>query len=285
VDLVLLMLLLAFLLPAGIHVATFLPFLRLLRKRGLVRRNYRKHPVPTAGGLFLMGSCTISLTVFGLLMEAAGISWLTLREGMVFLAGSLSMGMLGWQDDLAGDKEVKGLRGHLLTLFREQRMTGGLMKLLGGGATALICSLCLSGTWEEVVIHAGILALYSNLVNLFDLRPGRALKVFWLLLALLMAGTPLSQDETGWVYLTVILVATALYFVYDARGIVMLGDTGANYLGFLLGFANVLWLPDSAKVVVLGGLIAIHILAEFISFSRIIQSVPLLALVDRWGRK
>jgi UDP-N-acetylmuramyl pentapeptide phosphotransferase/UDP-N-acetylglucosamine-1-phosphate transferase len=65
----------------------------------------------------------------------------------------------------------------------------------------------------------------------------------------------------------------------------MLGDTGANLLGGILGFYEVIGLPVKGKIILTIFLVALHVLAEFQSFSKWIDAVPILRAIDRLGRK
>ena len=89
---------------------------------------------------------------------------------------------------------------------------------------------------------AGLLiALAANLFNLLDLRPLRALKAFWLLGSLLLAGgAPFP--------LAALLGLSLAYVPQEARRTVMLGDTGANALGAVMGIAAVVTLPSVGVV-------------------------------------
>jgi hypothetical protein len=70
----------------------------------------------------------------------------------------------------------------------------------------------------------------------------------------------------------------------DLRERAMLGDSGANLLGFLAGAEIVRrlpepWLPVAAAVVV-----ALNLLAETVTFSRTIEAIPPLRWFDHLGR-
>lgn len=106
------------------------------------------------------------------------------------LAGAGAFGF-GVYDDLAGSGKRRGLRGHLGALANGE-VTTGAVKLGGLGATGLASALLLgssSKAWEpaDVAVNAGLVAGGANLLNLFDLRPGRAIKVVTLLAALITA--------------------------------------------------------------------------------------------------
>ena len=65
----------------------------------------------------------------------------------------------------------------------------------------------------------------------------------------------------------------------------MLGDTGANLLGGVLGLMAVFTLGRGARTVVLIALVALNLASEFVSYSRVIERVPPLRWVDRLGRR
>ena len=113
--------------------------------------------------------------------------------------------------------------------------------------------------------------------NGLDLAPGRALKGF-LVVALVLLAVDLRAFLLVWTG----AAAAALWPDLRERG--MLGDSGANLLGFLAGAEIVRrlpepWLPVAAMVV-----IALNLLAETLTFSRTIEATPPLRWFDRLGR-
>ena len=64
----------------------------------------------------------------------------------------------------------------------------------------------------------------------------------------------------------------------------MMGDTGSNPLGATLGLAAVMVLPQTAKTILALVLVGLNLLAERISFSRVIEDNRLLDFLDRLGR-
>ena len=68
----------------------------------------------------------------------------------------------------------------------------------------------------------------------------------------------------------------------DAEG--MLGDCGANLLGAVLGVGAVLALPLPAQLGLLFFWLAVNLSSEVVSFSRLIEEVPLLRFLDLLGR-
>ena len=69
----------------------------------------------------------------------------------------------------------------------------------------------------------------------------------------------------------------------DLHERLMLGDTGANVIGAVLGLAVVLGSRDSIRLVVMLVLLALNVAAELVSFSRVIDAVPPLRWFDRLG--
>ena len=198
-----------------------------------------------------------------------------------------AMGFLGFCDDLLKDDEQKGLRGHLGEL-RKGRLTSGGMKALFGLAFSILFAAGIPAPGGDVgavfllALRALVAALAANTLNLFDLRPGRAVKAYFFLIFL-----PVLFLRGGRVdlhYLSFMLPAVAgvfAYMPYDLQA-GMLGDTGANYLGALLGGLAVL----TATRYLPGNLASpgfLHICAEKL-FTRVIAKNRLLQFLDELGR-
>ncbi|MGI4895100.1 MAG: hypothetical protein ACRYF3_08315, partial [Janthinobacterium lividum] len=64
----------------------------------------------------------------------------------------------------------------------------------------------------------------------------------------------------------------------------MLGDTGANALGALLGVAALARWRRPGRAAALAVVLGLTLASERISFSRAIEAVPLLRELDRLGR-
>ncbi|MDF2680969.1 MAG: UDP-N-acetylmuramyl pentapeptide phosphotransferase [Brevibacillus sp.] len=275
--------------PVLVHRSLLSFVLKKLRARGMHRVNYRGLEVMTAGGVMLVSSSVIAL--LGMLVYVGTMTteisaW---KEGMLLGAGMIAVAFWGWQDDCASDQQTKGFRGHFGMLWREKRMTSGIWKVWGGGSTAVVIALALgpSSLWTWI-IAASLLAISPNVLNLFDLRPARAMKVFWLLLIAAMVigycSEGLESSYRHGLWQLPVMMATCLLFRHDAGGRIMLGDTGANALGFCAGYLFVLGTPLLAQVVILLLFICLHILAEFISISTMIERFRWLKRIDRWGR-
>jgi UDP-N-acetylmuramyl pentapeptide phosphotransferase/UDP-N-acetylglucosamine-1-phosphate transferase len=75
------------------------------------------------------------------------------------------------------------------------------------------------------------------------------------------------------------------YLPYDLKGRVMMGDVGSNLLGATLGMMMVWMFSDLGKMVALGVLILFHLVAEKISFSKVIDQHSFLRSLDDLGRR
>ncbi|MGC5324446.1 hypothetical protein [Brevibacillus sp. SYSU BS000544] len=278
------LLILSIVLPWGVFMLIYQPGVELLKKAGMTRKNYQGQRIPTAGGLLLFLSLMITWVIVTIFMVYFELFVGSLRLMMMFLAGSIAIVCLGWQDDGAYDTTSKGFQGHLRILIREKRMTSGMLKAFGGLGTAVIVCIPISYSVVEGIINILLLGLCTNLINLFDLRPARAIKVFWLIAMPIFFFSPFGDWYVAWIWFLPLLSATLWFFFRDARGEIMLGDTGSNFLGYMIGFEMILTLSLPAKITVLFLLIILHLLAERISLSQVIQSKSWLRWVDQFGR-
>jgi UDP-N-acetylmuramyl pentapeptide phosphotransferase/UDP-N-acetylglucosamine-1-phosphate transferase len=241
----------------------------------LERTNFRGRTVTLAGGPALAVGATIG-AAFGARGPAATAAAVT--------AGAVS-GAVGLYDDLVGNRpeqKAKGFAGHLGAL-REGRVTSGLVKIAGVGAAALAASALLPADREsrravDVLLGAGVIAGTANLLNLLDLRPGRALKAGALI------GAPLSLGRGGSVAAGTLGAGAALIKA-DLDEEIMLGDAGANALGALLGLAVATRTGRAGRATVLAVLTALTAASERVSFTKVIQDTPWLRTLDELGRR
>jgi UDP-N-acetylmuramyl pentapeptide phosphotransferase/UDP-N-acetylglucosamine-1-phosphate transferase len=82
----------------------------------------------------------------------------------------------------------------------------------------------------------------------------------------------------------VVVGAALALLLDDLQERVMLGDTGANPLGAVLGLGVVAAASPTTRSVVAVVLLVANLLSELVSFSRIIDAVPPLRAMDRAGR-
>ena len=269
-----------FILP-GVWLAVFLGPLLTAKLSGLLRgrrKNFRGRYIPALGGLLVLPVC-LYLLCTALLSPAP-------RAEIALPVLLFAWLLLGLADDLFGGADRRGFRGHVGALLRGELTTGNL-KLLGGGLLALLMAYLLTTReprWLNLILAALLIALMANGINLFDLRPGRALKVYWLFsLPVAIFLLPILPNNVG-TALLLLLLATLIYAPFDFAGMMMLGDTGANPLGAFLGLSLALALPLPAQVIVLLLLLALHLYTERVSLTRVIERTLLLRWFDRLGR-
>ena len=124
-------------------------------------------------------------------------------------------------------------------LFEEKKLTSGAFKAIFGAIVALVFSFGTAefnkGNWSIWTLIANFLlvVLAANTVNIFDLRPGRAGKVYLLGFIMILLFSQKFESYTG--MFIPILAITIYYLPFDLQGKVMLGDSGANLLGASLG--------------------------------------------------
>lgn len=238
------------------------------------RVNHRGEPVTLLEGPAVAAGAVLAQFLYS---ERARPSARTAQA--LALAGAGAFGF-GVYDDLAGSGKRRGLRGHLGALANGE-VTTGAVKLGGLGATGLASALLLGGEPADVAINAGLVAGGANLLNLFDLRPGRAIKVATLSAALIAAG----GGERGAHAVAAPLGAALALLPDDLRERAMLGDAGANALGAMLGGAAAVSLPRSARIALLAGIVALTGASEKVSFTKVIERTPPLRRLDMLGRR
>jgi UDP-N-acetylmuramyl pentapeptide phosphotransferase/UDP-N-acetylglucosamine-1-phosphate transferase len=260
--------------------------LALLAATNLARVNYRRRTLVAGLGLALplgllvwaglLALVGITMPSFYSRFELAGVA-----AGAAALAAGVAFCFLGLVDDLVEDQGSRGFRGHLAALARG-RLTGGAVKLLGGMLTAVVVAP-LAGppgrSWWVTLLAAVVIASAANVANLLDLRPGRCLKVF---LPLWLAGWAAAPHRAPWT--AGLAGAAAAVLPLDLREEGMLGDSGANALGAVVGVllgAGPTWLVVLAAVV----LVALQALSERVSFTRVIERNRLLRAADQLGRR
>jgi len=291
-----------------------------LSSERLERVNYRGVKLPTAAGVafvpaFLM-VWAVAVAVLSGLSGAGRQADADLITGLsMMLVAVLGFCLLGLLDDVAGDSGAKGFKGHFSEALHG-RFTAGLVKAFLGFVVALVALAPLVlrdanstpsnyGIW---ILDAALVALTANFFNLLDLRPGRALKVFFPAFAL-CAGLTLRYSVEGMspgltfqaaagpgsIYLpylyryvapALIIVAVAIVlFPGDLREKFMLGDAGSNVLGAVIGIGLVLGTSFWWRFGILILVLFLNILSEKYSFSKAISSNRALNWIDSLGRK
>jgi hypothetical protein len=161
---------------------------------------------------------------------------------------------VGLVDDLFAGPE-RGFAGHL----RAGRTTG-VLKLVGIPLLGLVATRRVSG--------ALLVGLAANALNQLDTKPGRALKAYAL------AALPVRAP----------LLPAVILAPYDLREMAMLGDSGSNALGALLGLSSVKRFAGGRRWAAIGALAGLNLLGELTSYNDLIEQTPGLRALDRLGR-
>ena len=283
---------------AGIGVCAGLGYV-LRRKRVKAsqweRTNFHGVTVSLRGGVAMAGAAVASAAVASALSDQPCAA----LGGVV---ASLGGGLAGYIDDVDqgahdGGKVAKGLKGHLGALAHGQ-VTTGVIKIAGIGASALAASALVgskatsvSGKAADLALNTVLIAGAANLANLLDLRPGRALKATVLVAAPLSyfscadAKTPASPASAQRLLASGLNAAAITALVEDLQETTMLGDTGANAAGALLGTslaANDSWKLRLGTAL---GVVGLILASEKVSFSKVIAANPALNWLDQLWRR
>jgi UDP-N-acetylmuramyl pentapeptide phosphotransferase/UDP-N-acetylglucosamine-1-phosphate transferase len=157
------------------------------------------------------------------------------------------------------------------------------VKLFGGAALAItVVSVIEPGAFGRLLADSALVALAANLANLLDRAPGRVTKSGLVAFGVLLVATGMSHELAG---VAVIVGGAAGLLWPDLRERLMLGDAGANALGAVLGLGAVVACAPDTRTVLLMFVIALNLLSEVVSFSRVIDQVPPLRMLDRLGRR
>ncbi|MDU0199874.1 hypothetical protein ACYEXS_26080 [Paenibacillus sp. MAH-36] len=271
--------------------------LRFLEGHSQVETNYVGQVVPRGLGALLWLLLWLQELILQLTNRVIAywqIGPLTRLESVetnhqVFVFAASLIFLLGWTDDLIGSKAVKGLKGHYRYWKDTKTFSMGAVKALGIATAAGWLALSAENEQTPIWWIGGqmlLLMMMTNALNLLDVRPGRSLKFFFtgvvavVVVSLLLAGDSIPLIFPIWP------VCLGGYLVYgmDVRGRGMLGDAGANLLGFTLGYTVIMTLPWEMQGLIVIVLILLHKQAEVSSITALIERNRFLNWLDRLGR-
>lgn len=247
---------------------------RLTLRLGLIKPNFIKKPVFASYGLVQLPY----IAAIGVVL--ADLGWVKWSDARLYLSVMAAMWLLGAIDDIWGSREVGGFKGHFRKLILQRKLTTGAVKALGGGAVALVAGWAIHPhDLVQAALAAMVVALATNTLNLFDLRPGRAV-------AVLFAGLGVTYIVTcgrlvAWPLIAAIAVVALVFGIADSRGKAMMGDSGSNSLGVALGLMIALSAPSWVIPAILL-FAAVHVYSEKRSISELIQRNRALRAIDRY---
>lgn len=268
------------LLSAFISYLTYIMLRPFLYERVLTK-NWRGQPVAGASGLIIMVSLLLTTAVYGLQAATRFGSGAAISGLVVFLFLIFTVGMLGFIDDILGDRRDSGFRGHFRRL-KEGKLTSGALKAIGGFSVALIVAGIYSDTILIIILNALVLALSINTFNLLDLRPGRAIKIFLLAAVLIFIATYRAPVWGLWAFA---LPPILVLFWADLTEQSMLGDTGSNILGAIIGLTLIVALNWQIKLVILILMALFHYYTEKHSLTELVMRIRILRKFDELGTR
>ncbi|MFW6006528.1 MAG: phospho-N-acetylmuramoyl-pentapeptide-transferase [Halanaerobiales bacterium] len=245
---------------------------RWLQSLGLMKNNYNNKVIPAGAGIIL-----VLISIFGwsfYLYNDIGNS--RIIEKLIFL--SLIIGLTGLLDDMVGENENKGLKGHF-TSFLQGNLTTGSVKVIIFILSIFLVIISEKSSYYAIIINSLLILFTTNIYNLFDLRPGRVIKVF------LISSIFLYYIFNIFTYFFLLYLVLLPYFYLELKEKFMLGDAGSNFLGVITGYGLSRWNNLQGKLYLVLILFLLTILSEKYSFTRYIEKNPILNWVDQLGRK
>jgi UDP-GlcNAc:undecaprenyl-phosphate/decaprenyl-phosphate GlcNAc-1-phosphate transferase len=240
----------------------------------LVVENHRGVLVPRTLGLWLATAAVASTG----LIAATGKPDPVTRAGWGATAATLLVFAAGLVDDL-GPTGPRGVRNHLRALGSGQVSTG-IVKVIVIVASAVVAIALQPGRSGWIRLAGVVLvAACANVWNGLDVRPGRAIK-FGLVAFCGLTHVDLSLLPS----LPGVVAGSVLVLWFDLNERAMLGDGGANLIGFTVGLGLYLVLEGWAVVLAAAVAVSINAVAETITLSRVIDSVLPLRWFDALGR-
>jgi len=242
------------------------------RSRFPVATNHRGRQVPLSLGYALavgfgVPTGAMALRVFSTDAIERSIGW----DWLVFLVAMALVFAAGLHDDLQ-TRQVHGIRAHVGELARG-RVTSGILKVVAALVAATIAVVSAGATGGTLVVGILLIAGTSNLINVLDVAPGRALKCSAVAAILMLFVEPTRLAWATACQATVLLP-------WDVRERGMLGDAGATLLGFVLGYVAFASLSLVWMSVVLTAVVVLNALAETVTLSKIIRATPPLRWLD-----
>lgn len=238
----------------------------------LTRTNFQGKQIPCGFGFAVVMA---AVPVYITMLLVRGLDFRAVLFGFTLMA----FGTLGLFDDIYGTREAGGFVGHL-GLLKKGRVSTGLIKAVVGGLLGLVVGGFVSGfALADTLINGLLITLFANLLNLLDLRPGRAVSCYWIgVLVLLLARHEKSQI---WLSLLPTFLPAAVITALDRSAKVMIGDAGSNALGALLGLSIACEASLISKIIMIVLVSGIHVYSEAHSISELIERHRALRSVDR----
>jgi UDP-N-acetylmuramyl pentapeptide phosphotransferase/UDP-N-acetylglucosamine-1-phosphate transferase len=254
---------------------------RGLAAQGMTRPNYRGVQVAFPAGIAILVAIVLAMVVVAPLYQLVDPDVLQPYFGVVLIY-VFGVGFLGLLDDLVGSNsdQPRGWREHFGGLRRGSLSTGVIKALGALGLAALVSADQVRGV-GTYLLSIAVLVLATNLFNLVDLRPGRAGKLFVLAGIGILAG---AGDSVAFWTVSMFVGPILVLLPFDLREVAMLGDTGSNVIGAVVGSWLILVLSTTGLAIAAAVLALVTIYGEFRSISGFIERTPGFRQLDLLGR-
>ena len=252
---------------------------RARRLRGPAAMNYRGRRLPIVLGLGITAGIFVAVCAVLVADNRQHRLVHSARETVEILAALLLVFAGGLLDDVQPAR-FHGLVRHFGELV-QGRVTSGIIKM--GTAVAAAAAFGLATHQSGIRLSLGIpfVAGAANLWNLLDVAPGRALKWFLPAAAIALALAPTGAFA---VFEAAALGGAVIALLFDLAEVAMLGDSGAYALGFVAGAGLLLRLSTPGLAVALAVVVALHLLGETVTLTRLIRGVAPIRWLDDLGR-
>lgn len=259
-------------LALAISFASVKPLLNFLTNAGFTAKNFKGNEVPVGTGLlwgWVLLACTALIGLVGsLLGDVTNI----MNELYILAALVAGVTLLGFIDDASKDIKEKGIRAHVKA-FINGKLTSGFLKAAGGFIIALIIATHFESAPSMILLNALIIVLCMNFINLLDLRPGRALVAYIILtnVAMIAVFAGNGMETFSWHFWGIFLAPASAIFFSEIRAQSMLGDTGSNTLGAVLGYVIAANFESDIKFVILAVLLTFNLFADRVSITKLLE--------------
>lgn len=254
---------------------------------GIEKQNFEGTKIPNATGVLISISLLITSSIIIVTPDVFGDLRNFKDPLMHIFILTFAASFAGFIDDIFSIDEIRGFKSHLGELLKG-RVTTGMLKAILGLAVALIIAAFTQDNLAGIVSAMFVIGLSMNAFNLLDIRPGRALKIYILMMVVLIL-TPVALNMVifpAYWHLVGAVISPALILLYDDLSKKsMIGDTGANVLGAIVGYAVISTFTGNIRLVILALLLIFNFVADRWSITKMIESQPLLNKLDRLGRK
>ena len=251
-------------------------FLNYLYKRKfLISKNFQGKEVFASYGLIAYPSIALGIII---LYAFGNIDINTVMNYLIIMS---IMWLSGAVDDLFGDKENRGFKGHISALIKEKKITTGFIKIIAGIISGIVAVNLFGGDNILRSVCAFLLIpLSSNTVNLFDLRPGRAMVSFFICaIAILLI---CSFNMYDWGILSIVFIVSITAYIWDRMGQSMMGDSYSNVIGAFLGIIIIMNAPTWFWIAAIIINIIIQLFSERYSLTKTIEGNKFLNILDRF---